>query len=246
MIDYATYCRIQDAHQNQGLNISQIARALQLDAKTVAKWLAEPRYRPRLQAARTSKLDPYKAQIRQWLEAHPYSAQQVFQRLREAGYKGGLSILKAYVQLVRPRRAPAFLTLTFAPGECAQVDWGEYGAVAVGETRRKLSFFVMVLCYSRLLYVEFTLSQQMEQFLACHLHAFEYFGGRVPDKVMVDNLKSAVLRRLSGEAPVFNPRYRDFADQAGFTIKPCNVGKGNEKSHASYCTPSGWCGVGFA
>jgi transposase len=229
MIDYATYCRIQDAHQNQGLNISQIARTLQLDAKTVAKWLAEPRYRPRLQAARTSKLDPYKAQIRQWLETHPYSAQQVFQRLREAGYKGGLTIVKKYVQLVRPRRAPAFLTLTFAPGECAQVDWGSFGTVNVGNSRRQLSFFVMVLCYSRLLYVEFTLSQQMEQFLACHLNAFAYFGARVPDKVMVDNLKSAVLRRLTGEAPVFNPRYRDFAEYAGFTIKPCNVGKGNEK-----------------
>jgi transposase len=229
MIDYATYCRIQDAHQSQGLNSSQIARALRLDAKTVTKWLAEPRYRPRLQAPRTSKLDPYKAQIRQWLEAHPYSAQQVFQRLREAGYAGGLTIVKDYVHLVRPRRAPAFLTLTFAPGECAQVDWGCFGSVPVGNTRRKLSFFVMVLCYSRLLYVQFTLSQQMEQFLACHLNAFASFGARVPDKVMVDNLKSAVLRRLTGEAPVLNPRYRDFADQAGFTIVPCNVGKGNEK-----------------
>jgi hypothetical protein len=69
----------------------------------------------------------------------------------------------------------------------------------------------------------------MEQFLACHLNAFMYFGARVPEKVMVDNLKSAVLKRLTGEAPVFNPRCRDFADQAGFLIKPCNVGKGNEK-----------------
>ena len=229
MIDYATYCRIQDAHHNQGLNVSQIARALQLDPKTVTKWLAEPRYRPRLPVPRTSKLDPSKAQIRQWLEAHPYSAQQVFQRLREAGYDGGLTIVKDDVHWVRPRRAAAFLTLTFAPGECAQVDWGCYGSVPVGTTRRKLSFFVMVLCYSRLMYVEFTLSQQMEQFLACHLNAFAYFGARVPVKVMVDNLKSAVLRRLTGEAPVFNPRYRDFAEQAGFIINPCNVGKGNEK-----------------
>jgi transposase len=119
--------------------------------------------------------------------------------------------------------------LTFAPGECAQVDWGCFGSVPVGNSRRQLSFFVMVLCYSRLLYVEFTLSPQMEQFLAGHLHAFEYSGARVPEKVMVDNLKSAVLRRLTGEAPVFNPRYRDFAAYAGFTSKPCNVGKGNEK-----------------
>ena len=151
MIDYATYCRIQDAHQRQGLNTSQIARALQLDPKTVTKWLAEPRYRPRLQAPRTSKLAPYKAQIRQWLETHPYSAQQVFQRLCEAGFKGGTTIVKDYVRTVRPRRAPAFLTLTLAPGECAQVDWGCYGSVPVGSTRRERSFFVMVLCYSRLM-----------------------------------------------------------------------------------------------
>ncbi len=229
MIDYETYCRIRDHHPQQGLNVSQIARALDLDAKTVTKWLAEPRYRPRTNGPRASKLDPFKAQIRQWLEAHPYSAQQVFQRLREAGFDGGLTIVKDYVHTIRPRRAPAYLTLTFAPGECAQIDWGVYGSVPVGQCRRKLSFFVMVLCYSRLMYVEFTQSQQMEQFLACHDHAFAYFGARVPEKVMVDNLKSAVLKRLTGEAPVFNPRYLDYSRYLGFTIKPCNVRKGNEK-----------------
>ena len=66
--------------------------------------------------------------------------------------------------------------LAFAPGECAQVDWGHYGSVNVGNTRRRLSFFVMVLCHSRLMYLEFTVSQTMEHFLACHQHAFEFFG----------------------------------------------------------------------
>ena len=229
MIDYETFCKIRDHREQRGLKSEQIARALGLDRRTVAKWLLEPRFRPRLSTPRASKLDPYKSQIRQWLEAHPYSAQQVFQRLREDSFEGGYTIVKDYVRTVRARRAPAFLTLSFGPGECAQVDWGEYGSVAVGETRRKLSLFVMVLCYSRLLYVEFTLSQTMEQFLACHQNAFAFFGNRVPAKVMVDNLKSAVLRRLTGEAPVFNPRYLDFARHAGFSIVACNQGKGNEK-----------------
>jgi len=79
-----------------------------------------------------------------------------------------------------------------------------------------------------MMYVEFTVSQTMEHFLACHHHAFEFFGG-IPKKVMVDNLKSAVLKRALGEAPVFNPKYLDFATHCGFTIAPCNVGKGNEK-----------------
>jgi len=229
MIDYETFCKIRDYRQQQGLKAEQIARELGLDGRTVARWIDEPRYRPKKSTQRTSKLDPYKAQILQWLESHDYSAQQIFQRLQEEGFDGGYTIVKEHVRKVRPRRPPAFLTLSFAPGECAQVDWGEYGSVAVGETRRKLSFFVMVLCYSRMSYVEFTLSQKMEQFLACHQHAFEFFGNRVPEKIMVDNLKTAVLRRLIGEAPVFNSHYLDFSNQYGFTIKPCGVRKGNEK-----------------
>jgi hypothetical protein len=86
----------------------------------------------------------------------------------------------------------------------------------------------MVFCYSRLMYVEFTVSQTMEHFLACHEHAFAA-AGCVPTKVMVDNLKSAVLRRLVGEVPVFNPRYVDFAGHHGFDIVACNVARGNEK-----------------
>jgi transposase len=74
----------------------------------------------------------------------------------------------------------------------------------IPQTTRRQSFFVMVLCYSRMIYVEFTVSQTMEHFLACHQHAFECFGG-TPSSVMVDNLKSAVLKRTLGQAPVFNP-----------------------------------------
>lgn len=84
-----------------------------------------------------------------WLEAPPYRAQQLFQRLREAGFAGGYPSVKDSVRQVRPVRREAFRKRSFAPGNCAQVDWGEYGAVQVGATRRRLSFFVMLLCYSR-------------------------------------------------------------------------------------------------
>ena len=229
MIDYQTYQRIKQLHEQEHLTAMQIAMAVSLDYRTVIKWLKTARFHPRQSTARSSLLDPYKDQLLQWLEHHPYTAQQCFQRLREQGYPGGYSILTDYIRKVRPVRKPAFLTLAFAPGECAQMDWGSYGTISVGGTRRRLSFFVMVLCYSRLLYVEFTVSQTMEHFLACHQHAFEYFGHRVPQTMMVDNLRSAVLQRIVGEAPVFNPTYQAFADHYGFTIKACAVGKGNEK-----------------
>ena len=194
MIDYHCFCQINHLHAHQGLNASQIAKELALDPRTVTYWLAQEHFRPRTPRQYPSKLDPCKAQIVRLLERYPYSAAQVFQRIREQGFDGGYSLVKAYVRTVRPRRQPALLTLAFAPGECAQVDWGLFGTVPVGQTQRRLSFFVMVLCYSRMLYVECTVSQTMEHFLACHQHAFEFFGG-VPTKVMVDNLKSAVLRR---------------------------------------------------
>jgi transposase len=228
MIDYHQFCQIKDLHARAGLKAAHIAGVLDLDPKTVASWLAHERFRPRKSTPRPSKLDPFTPQIRQMLEKYPSSAAQVWQRLREQGFAGGYSLVKASVRTVRPRRQPALLTRAFAPGACAQVDWGACGSVRVGHTHRRLSFFVMVLCYSRLMYVEFTVSQTMEHFLACHQHAFAFIGG-VPGSVMVDNLKSAVLKRALGEAPVLNPTYVEFAKHNGLRIVPCNVGKGNEK-----------------
>jgi transposase len=227
MIAYETYCQIVQLHHNR-LRVSQIARILGLDERTVAYWIEEGAYRPRQGVKRAGKLDTYKPQILRWLEQYPYTGAQLLLRLREEGYEGGKTVVNDYLAKMRPRKVKAFLTLSFAPGECAQVDWGQYGTVSVGQTRRTLSFFVCVLCYSRMMYVEFTVSQSMEHFLSCHQNAFEFFGF-VPRAVMVDNLKSAVIRRMIGQAPVFNPRYQDCANHHGFTIKACGVGKGNEK-----------------
>lgn len=228
MIDFELFSRIKNYHEQDGLHPAQIARELDLDPRTVAKWLSEKRFRQKTTANRPGKLDPFKDSIIAMLETHPYSAVQIFQRIREEGFGGRYGIVKEFVHKVRPKRMKAFLKLAFAPGECAQVDWGSFGSIRVGETSRRLSFFVMVLCYSRMIYVEFTLSQTMEHFLACHQNAFAALGG-VTRKVMVDNLKSAVLKRTPGREPVFNPIYQDFADHSGFTIVPCAVGKGNEK-----------------
>ena len=227
MIDYELFARIRHLTENERLSPPQIARELAMDPRTVRKWLGAS-FRPRTKTQRPSKLNPFKPQVVRMLQNHPYTATQIFQRIREQGFEGGYNIVKRYVRKVRPPTSPAFLTLSFAPGECAQVDWGSYGAVNVGSTRRRLSFFVMVLCYSRMMYVEFTVSQTMEHFLGCHQNAFDFFGS-VPKKIMVDNLKSAVLKRIVGQQPVFNPKYLDFARHFGFTIAPCNVGKGNEK-----------------
>ena len=227
MIDYETFCKIRDCRERQHLTVAQTARALHLHPRTVTKWSARSHFEPRRRVSRGSLLDPFKPRITRLLDTYPYSAVQIFQRLCEEGYGGGMTILRDYVRRIRPPKRPVYLKLNFSAGECAQVDWGSFGSVAVRNTRRRLSFFVMVLAYSRRMFAEFTVSQTMEHFLACHEHAFAELG--VPSKLMVDNLKSAVLQRLAGVAPVFNPRYLDFARHHGFEIVACNVRRGNEK-----------------
>ncbi|MEI8122859.1 MAG: IS21 family transposase [bacterium] len=208
--------------------MGQVARELKLNIKTVSLWAKREAFERKKEENRPSLLDPFKSDVARWLEQHPFSVRQLLYRLREQGYTGGESILCEFVRKVRPRRKEAFLTLHFEPGECAQVDWGYAGTVAVGSTRRRLSFFVMVLCYSRKLYVEFTLGETVEQFLTCHTNAFDYFGG-CPVRVMVDNLKSAVLSHPRGQPAVYNPRYLDFAQFHGFKVSACNPHAPHEK-----------------
>ena len=107
MIDYQLYCQIKDYQQNHHLTAAQIARELHLDERTVAKWLAQTKFSQRPTVPRPSKLDAFKPQIVRWLAHHPYTATQIFLRLRECGFAGGISIVKDYVHQVRPPRAPA-------------------------------------------------------------------------------------------------------------------------------------------
>ena len=205
MIDFHTYKQIHFLFKEKKLSKKQIADELSLDADTVSAWLARDRYTYcKKRAARSSKLDPYKKQILTWLDEHPFSATQIHQKLREAGYEGGITIVKDYVARVRPKERPAYLKLHFDPGDCAQVDWGYCGLVPVrtpgGILRRKLQVFVMVLCHSRLMYLRFSLSQGMEHFLESHVRAFEFFGA-VPRRVMIDNLKTGVIEHKRGCIP---------------------------------------------
>jgi transposase len=167
------------------------------------------------------------------LEQYPeLKAARLFQMLSERGFEGGYSLVKEAVAELRPRLKAVHLTPSYAPGECAQVDWGACGTVGFpggGRRRRRLSVFLMVMCHSRKLFAEFFLGEAIEHWLQAHRDAFEFFGG-VPAKVVVDNCKTAVLRpRGGGLEPEMNPAYLDFAAHYGFTPYPCNPHRPNEK-----------------
>ena len=105
-------------------------------------------------------------------------------------------MVRQTVAELRPRMKPVYQSLQFYHGECAQVDWGVWRKIDVPGGQRKISFFCMVLCHSRMLYVEFFMGEQTEHWLQAHRNAFEYFGG-VPQSVMVDNCKTAVIKPRS-------------------------------------------------
>jgi transposase len=203
-----------------------MAQALAREPRPVAYGRTQDHFRPRTPRQSPRKREPCTAQLVRLLERSPSSAAQGFQPLREHGVTGGYSLVKAYGRTSSPRRQPACLTLACAPGEGAQVAWGAFGAVPGGHTPRRRRCFGMGRCYSRLLSVAVPVSQTLEPCLACHQHAVECVGG-IPHNVMGDHLKSAVLPRARGAAPVFTPQYLDFAPHNGLTLAPGPVGKGN-------------------
>jgi len=198
--------------------VSQIAEHLRLDRKTVRRALEQETYAPRKECPpRPSVLEPYKPYLRERLEKFPkLTAPRLLEEIRGQGYARGITILKDYLQEIRPPKTNAFLSLKFAPGESAQVDWTRCGFIPVGRHTRRLSCFVMVLSYSRLLYCEFTVGEHLEEFLRCHENAFRFFGGHPPE-ILYDNLRSVVLQR-AGDEVRFNPRFMAFA--GFYTFKP--------------------------
>jgi transposase len=209
-------------HHGENWSIRRIARHLRMSRTTVARYLREPA-RPRSVVHRASKLDPYKPAIDDWITQNPrVSAVVIAQRLRPAGYTGGLSILKNHLRQIRPARRPAraFLSVAPPPGECFEIDWGHFDALDYEGDKRKLYAFVCVEGHSRLLYLEFTHSQRFETFLRCHQHAFDFFGG-VARHLVYDNLASAVAEH-DGRVVRFQPRFLAFAREYSFCPRACN------------------------
>ncbi len=213
----------------EGVAVRAIARRLHLARKTVRKILGRHRAPPKPAAGpRGSILDPYESAIRAVLDDTPEMlAPALLERLRPLGYTGGVTILRDRLRRLRPHgHREAFLTLHFPPGEAIQVDWADFGFALPGVPRR-VSAFVAALCYSRRLYIEFTVSQAMGSFLRCMERCMRFYGGTTVADIF-DNMKTVVTSHTA-TAIVFNPRFLDYARSRGFAIRACNVRRGNEK-----------------
>ena len=179
--------------------------------------------------ATATLLDPYRDFVRATLEEHPrLRATRLLEMIKQRGYAGSVWPLRRFLRRVRPgSRHEAFFRLSTLPAEQGQVDWGSFGWVTIGNTRRALSCFVMVLSWSRAIFARFVLDQTLESFLRCHVAAFEAFGG-TPRVLLYDNLKAVVLERV-GDIIRFHPRLLDLAGHYHFAPRPVARARGNEK-----------------
>jgi transposase len=174
-------------------------------------------------------VDPYRAFIVETLTKYPtLRASRVYTMVRERGYPGAPDHFRALVAQLRPRpAAEAYLRLRTLPGEQAQADWAHFGKLTVGRAKRPLMAFVMVLSYSRQLFLRFYLGAVMNYFIRGHVEAFAAFTA-VPRVVLYDNLKSAVLERR-GDAIRFHPTLLELAAHYRFEPRPVAVARGNQK-----------------
>jgi transposase len=209
-----------------------IASQLCVHHSVVQRVLGAEALRKGLVRLRPSLLDPYLPFVIATLTKYPrLPASRLYQMVKERGYPGAPDHFRSLVARHRPKpAAEAFLRLRTLPGEQAQVDWADFGRVKVDGGERRLFGFVMVLSYSRHMFLRFFLNAAMGSFLQGHLEAFRSFDG-VPREILYDNLRSAVLERV-GDAIRFHPTLLELASHYRFLPKPVAIARGNEKGRA--------------
>lgn len=209
--------------------VGTIADQLHVHHSVVTRVLEQAGVPKPIPLLRPSKADPFVPFIVDTLKKYPrICASRVHRMVCERGYQGGADHFRRIVRRYRPSSpAEAYIRLRTLPGEQAQVDWGHFGKVGIGNAVRSLMAFVMVLSWSRKIFLRFFLNQKLASFLRGHQLAFDYFGG-VPRVCLYDNLKSVVLQR-KGNAIRFQPTFLDFAGHYRFEARPVNVARGNEK-----------------
>ena len=208
--------------KGQGYSAREIARTLGLARNTVLGYLKDPEaIVPKARSLRGSKLDPYADYINWRMSEGLENCVVLLRELRARGYEGSYTILSEYVRPRRRSRQPqATVRFETEPGEQAQVDWGSFSYVDEKGRKRRVWAFVMVLSWSRAIYVEFVRRADTASFIQCQVNAFDYLGG-VPRRCLYDNAKVVTLGRDEEGRTEWNRRMLDFALRLGFESRLC-------------------------
>ena len=234
----------------RGKSKKAIARELDLDIKTVRKWSREE-WSPQRRQSRGEELKAYEDVIAKRFAEVGYNAMVLYRELQDAGYDGSPRSVRRFVGRLREAARPEVATLRFetGPGEQAQVDWGMIG-VWIGEVRIKVHLFVMVLGFSRRIFVRAYEHERLSNLLDAHQAAFEHFGGRTR-ALLYDNPRTIVLSKDEANGTVeWNRRFKDRMDFYGAEVKLCRYyraqTKGKVESGVKYVKRNALAGRRFA
>lgn len=237
------------ALKRQGHSLRAIARKLGIHRKTVKKHLESncfPTYSRT--SAKPSILEPYHQVIRDFLDEDDYQATWIFERLKRMGYAGSYDTLKVFVRSIKEQKCRiAYTRFETEPGLQAQVDWGDFKIADNAGNTTTVYAFVMVLGFSRAMYVEFVERCTLESFMDCHLRAFRQLRG-VPAEILYDNMKHVVIGREHGK-PSLNVEFLHFSKHYGFTPRLCPPYspwvKGKVERPMDYLRESFWRGYTY-
>jgi transposase len=229
MIAPETEAEILRLYHAEKWRIGTIATQLGVHHLTVRRVLAQAGLPAGTKFVRPSIAEPFIPFIIEILEKYPrLRASRLYEMVRQRGYPGRPDHFRAIVARYRPRpKAEAYLRLRTLAGEQAQVDWGHFGTVTIGRATRTLLGFVMVLSWSRYVFLRFYLGAGMANFIRGHVDGFGFYDS-VPRILLYDNLKSAVLERRR-DAIRFHPTLLELAAHYRFLPRPVAVARGNEK-----------------
>jgi transposase len=213
------------------MNVSQIARAADLDRKTVRKYLQREDWTPyRRQASEEGILSEHLGWLADRAPLVNYSARILFEELcAQRGYQGGYDTVKNAVRPLRIEACADALTQTrfeTEPGEQSQVDWGET-RVRFSDDAAEVQVFVLTLGYSRRAWVEGFFNEQMAALVEAHEHAFEHFGGRTRE-ILYDRMRTVVDIRPGGKRR-WNPTFDAFAKFWSFEPRVCRAYRAQTK-----------------
>lgn len=228
---------IRKLYYVEGWSIRKINRQLGYARQTIRNALASstiPQYR--LEAERPCPvMDPYRGIITTWLEADEaapkkqrHTAKRIYDRLvAEYGFTGSDSTVRKYVRKLRPKYREVHIPLTADYGEQAQVDWGR-AKVAFNDNLTEVCLFCLKLKASKVPFVWAFHTEKLEAFLEGHRLAFEWLGG-VPREALYDNLKTAVLKILSGPKREEQETFSSLRAHYLFDSIYCRPGEPQEK-----------------
>jgi len=221
-------------HQ-EGRSIRELCRHFHLGRNTIRRILRAHAQRRDMghdlltkRLTRASKLDEFDSQILKLLEKYPrITGVRIYEELKEAGYCGGISILRERLKKIRPPDREPVIRFETDPGQQGQMDWSPYTIPFIRSGKSQVQCFSYILGFSRRQYIDFTSHHDFYSLIRRHQDAFEYFGG-VPRECLYDNEKTVVLRWECGK-PVFNPAFTAFITH--YHCKPiaCRPGRAETK-----------------